>query len=456
MPAPLRMGEVVLWIHSAAVREELEIPEWLLDAAAPGSVMTRSVLDVSVGNPYVWVVADACPDPVVALNELADLGGQIQSDGWLWIRLFPAANDDRGGRPRWRWLVDLGMRQGFECRGQQVIQDVAYLVFRKTGKQNQRWILRSPAGEGDHAGCRSLFLRAFDQVISPELWEWKYGSGRGRATMAMRGERVIAHYGCVSRRILMRGQEIRALQICDVMVDPAERAIMTRTGAFFQVARSAQEAFIGFGADHELGYGFPNQRHMRLAETMGLYDEVERLVELEWPTAGRRHRLWTTKAELSDGREMDRRSLAGVWERMRHRMMDQILVVRDADYWQYRYTENPKYDYAMLSVRRCLSNQLIGIVVLRREAEECKLIDVLAEPRHMKLLVSHARRQAAEWGVPVLKAWLTQHCAHWLAGRDAVYRSTDIVIPLNIHARVHLTEEVRGRWFLMMGDTDFL
>jgi hypothetical protein len=94
--------------------------------------------------------------------------------------------------------------------------------------------------------------------------------------------------------------------------------------------------------------------------------------------------------------------------------------------------------------------------VLRREAEECKLLDVLAEPRHMGLLVSHARKQAAAWGASVLRAWVTGNFAHWLAGPDAVRRATDIVIPLNVHARLHRTEDVRGCWFLMMGDTDFL
>jgi hypothetical protein len=451
MPASLGVGEPVLWMPPAGVWDNPKAPEWLPGTAAPGSSLADSGTER-----YSWVVAEPWPDSAVALNDLADLAEQIQDGGWLWIRLCPAATGERAGQPRWQWLADLALRQGLEYGGQQAIQGAVYLVFRKSEGLVQRWRLRSPVSEGDKAGCYGLFLRAFDHAISPELWGWKYAAGRGRATMAMRGEQVIAHYGCVTRRILMRGRETRALQICDVMVDPSERAIMTRTGAFFQVAKAAQEAFIGFGTDHELGYGFPNQRHMRLAEKMGLYDEVERLVELEWSVAGDGRSRWTTKPELSDGREMDRFSLAKVWERMSLRMKDQILVVRDADYWQYRYVENPQHDYAMLLVRTRLTGRLIGLAVLRREAEECKLLDVLAEPRHMGLLVSHARKQAAAWGASVLKAWVTGNCAHWLAGPDAVRRATDIVIPLNVHARLHRTEDVRGRWFLMMGDTDFL
>lgn len=455
-PASFGVGKSVLWIPPAGVGNNPKAPEWLLGTAGPGSVVTGSSLADSGTEPYLWVVAEQWPDSAEALNDLADLAMQIQAGGWLWNRLFPAASDERAGQPRWRWLVDLASRQGFDYRGQQITRDAVYLVFRKSESQlGQRWRLRCPTRQ-DAEGCRGLFLRAFDHGISPELWNWKYAGGRGRATMAMRGDQVIAHYGCVTRRILMRGRETRALQICDVMVDPSERAIMTRTGAFFQVAKAAQESFIGFGTDHELGYGFPNKRHMQLAEKMGLYDEVERLVELEWSVAGYKQGTWGTKAELSDGREMGRLALSRVWERMRLRMKDKILVVRDPDYWQYRYVENPQHDYAVLLVRWCLTGRLIGLAVLRLEAEECKLLDVLAEPRHMGLLVSHARKQAAAWGATMLKTWVTENSAHWLAGPEAVRRSTDIVIPLNIHARLHRTDVVRGRWFLMMGDTDFL
>lgn len=455
MPAPLAAGQSVWWIPPAEAGDNPDVPEWLLAYAAGCPVVTAPASARSAHDRFIWVVVDQALESDWVLNGLADLAEPLEDEGWLWIRLFPVAAHERAGKPRWQWLVDLACRQGYEYAGQQPIHSLGdYLVFKKSASLIHRWRLRCPTRQ-DEAGCHALFLRAFNHPISPALWRWKYGSGRGRATMAMRGEQVIAHYGCVTRRIWLRGREIRALQICDVMVDPSERAIMTRTGAFFQVAKAAQEAFIGFGADHELGYGFPNQRHMQLAEKMGLYDEVERLVELEWPTAVHQRHTWTTTAQLGAG-QVDKRSLARVWERMRRRMKDHILVARDPDYWQYRYAEHPEQDYAMLSVSQRLTGRLMGVAVLRREAEECKLLDVLAEPGHMGLLVSHARRQAAKWGLPVLKAWVTDHCAQWLAGPDAIRRPTDIVIPLNIHAPLHRPEEVRDRWFLMMGDTDFL
>ena len=79
------------------------------------------------------------------------------------------------------------------------------------------------------------------------------------------------------------------MQICDVMIDPAERAVMSKTGAFIQAARASLESIIGFEGRHVCGYGFPNPRHMVLGRRAGLYTEVEHLVEVRWPPKGAGH-----------------------------------------------------------------------------------------------------------------------------------------------------------------------
>lgn len=453
-------ADSILWIPETG-SESGEVPEWLNRKAAAVSrtiivCSAESLLDEMRGF-HDWVVADALVPPATVLNWLGDLRGRLSDEGCLWIRLSTELEMSRAGKPCWQWLLDLAKRQGFAESGlERPGRFTSYLRLRKLPKLGHRWRMRSPE-EDDQSACRALFFRAFGHSISREQWHWKYAEGRGRATMALRAEQVIAHYGCVSRRILIQGREARALQICDVMVDPAERAVMTRTGAFFQVAKAAQEAFIGYDSEHELGYGFPNQRHMQLAEKMGLYDEVDRLVELTWATAGAdRNTPWATVADASDGRGIERGVLDRLWYRMQGKFHDRILVVRDADYWQYRYQDNPQHEYVTLAIRYRLSNRIIGLAIVRREAEECKLLDVLAEPKHMGLLVRHVRQQSAIWGVPVLKAWITRGCVELLVTEEARCVETDVVIPLNAHARIYQAADIHGCWFLMMGDTDFL
>lgn len=404
---------------------------------------------------HSWLIVDDLKDAATLLIQLSELQRVIRPRGWLWVRRNAAYEVRRADFPRWKWLACLLEGQGFTLwnEGFSVQPGCTYLVFRRNASL-LRWHVRNPAPP-DYPECRLLFEKAFGHSISASLWDWKYGEGRGRATVALRGEHVIAHYGCVSRRVVLMGRETKALQICDVMVAPTERAVMTRSGAFTQIARTAQEQFIGFESEHELGFGFPNQRHMQLAHRMGLYDEVERLDELEWKPEIL-ERQWLTESLILAPASLDRSMLNRLWVEMHTGLSDRILVVRDADYWTYRYANRPEQTYFVLAVRRCLGGKLLGVVVLRRDEKECKLLDVLGHPRHYQTLVRHARNQTASWGVPVLRGWVTQGCADFFTTPDVRRNHTDIVIPLNAHARSRSVSEIQGRWFLMMGDTDFL
>ena len=45
---------------------------------------------------------------------------------------------------------------------------------------SQRWTT-TLATEQDKAQIKSLFAEVFQQEMSEELWQWKYGNGRGAA-----------------------------------------------------------------------------------------------------------------------------------------------------------------------------------------------------------------------------------------------------------------------------------
>ena len=373
------------------------------------------------------------------------------------LRFNPEWEKVRAGLPRWQWLAKVLERQGLQCERANSACETGQseLLFRPASSASQtRWILRIPT-PADLPACLGLFEKAFGAEASKSLWQWKYANNRGRSIIAVRGDRVIAHYGGVSRRVYRNGRIEKAIQITDVMVDPAERAVMTRSGAFLQVARASQEYFLGYEAEHDFGFGFPNQRHMLLAHRLGLYDEVERLVEMEWSAQNVSATL-LTRSEVVDPYRLDPRRVDALWQQMSAGLADRILVVRDAGYWFYRYAENPSAHYVMLAIRHKFSRRLLGLMVLRRKEHEVQLLDVLAAPKYFRLLARHAQAQTAEWGVPVVHAWITRCSAHWFETPGVRVNQTDIVIPLNAHLRLHATDEIRDRWFLMMGDTDFL
>lgn len=379
----------------------------------------------------------------------------LREDGTLIVLFERGKGDGPGGEAGERgvYLAAVAGHYGFGLSGDLISDAPSARILVLTKRTTPRWRLSDtePMAISSWTG---LFQRSFGTAISPELWRWKYDKGLGRAIAAYRGEDIVGYYGAVQRRISFRGQPALALQICDVMVDPTERAAMTKQGVFFQITSTFLETYFGYLDTHFLAYGFPNLRHMRLGERIGFYGEVERLVELKWParSAGR----WgSTVSHVWDGH--DDGLLSSLWLRMSRDLSEAIVVIRDPAYLHYRYRKHPERRYEFLLVTRRFTARPLGIAVLRRDPDACCLVDVVAPLSEIPHLVEHARDWAARWGVPWLSTWITTHFADFFAVRngDAEINAMDVCVPTNVWSRGPSIEEVRNRWWLMMGDTDF-
>ena len=81
----------------------------------------------------------------------------------------------------------------------------ALLRFDRRARPEDRLVETAPA----HApAMRQLFADVFRHEMTPEHWQWKYGEGRGRGIALMQGDRMVAHYGGVTRRVLCRGETV--------------------------------------------------------------------------------------------------------------------------------------------------------------------------------------------------------------------------------------------------------
>lgn len=112
---------------------------------------------------------------------------------------------------------------------------------------------------------KPLFESSFETSFDEAVWDWKYASGRGRAVGARQGGALVAHYGGAPRDIVFFGEASKAIQICDVMVLPEYRSFVSRDTLFFKTAATFLEQQVGNCAEHLLGFGFPNQRVLRMA-----------------------------------------------------------------------------------------------------------------------------------------------------------------------------------------------
>lgn len=333
-----------------------------------------------------------------------------------------------------------------------ITQDSGYFVILRK-QRSPRWTISVPAD--DDIGCRSLFHRSFGHEISPEMWAWKYADGRGRAVIARNGERIVAHYAGTSRRIAFMDTDLRALQVCDVMVDPAERAVMTRKGAFFQVASAWLEAYHGYYGDHSLAFGFPNRRAMRLGEALGLYTEVAQIAEVNWTPLEPRHGIATHAVVLDQN--MDHSALfQSLWHEMRQDLADRIVVIRDPAYLTYRYFNHPLYRYVLLAIKQRLTGNPIGLVVLRPEQDTCRFIDFVGPVAEIPRALAHARRWVGKNGLTRLTGWITTRDADRFTAAGVSVHATGICVPCNTWSESPPPEQIRNRWWLTMGDTEFL
>jgi hypothetical protein len=307
-----------------------------------------------------------------------------------------------------------------------------------------------------------LFAEVFRTPMSPELWAWKYGDGRGRAIGLQREGRLVAHYGGVARQVSMLGRPAVACQVCDVMVEKSANKSLTRRGAMYQVAATFLENEIGWGCRHLIGFGFPSARAFGVAQRLGLYAEVDRVVRLSWPADASTRPSRVSVALLGESgavlSERDRQAIDRLWRQMVQDMPESILGVRDAAWIQQRYLQRPDRQYELLLVRSRWTRRPLGLVVVRRHERHLEVLDIVAPPSRFDAMVGVARAHAAAAGLGHVECWITRSHRHLVDAIDPqnlTVTDLDIRVPTSVHTAGPSVEDLQGRWYLMSGDADF-
>jgi hypothetical protein len=318
-----------------------------------------------------------------------------------------------------------------------------------------RWQATIPALE-DRADIRALFSAVFGHELSEAFWQWKYGGGKGQAIVARDANgHMVAHYGGISRPIRYFGRSELAVQICDVMVESRERGVLTRKGPFYLVTSEFLTHYIGHGRKHLLGFGFPSDRHVRLAEKQGLYSKVGTVKELRWPTAQLLPYRISTQPLDWQAHKTDR-TLDALWQDMRDSLTDCIVPVRDAAWWHFRYRQHPEHVYRVYLVKHRLTRRPLGCIALKPVSDACwELMDWIAPLASAPLMVAAARTIAAKAGIPMLSGWFGDRAVQAVSATAPETIEIGVAVPTNILTPGPPADELAGRWWLTGGDTDF-
>lgn len=308
------------------------------------------------------------------------------------------------------------------------------------------------AHPGDEAALLALFARAFGHEMPPAQWRWKYAGLDPIGTLVRRDGRPVAFYGGMPREIRLQGAPATAVQIGDVMVEPAERGLLTRHGAFFLAASSFAERSVGPGRPYALAFGFPSERHTRLGERLGLYARVDEVLEASWPAIPARpgllHRTRPLTLEQLDTVNM-------LWRKMADRLTGVAIAVRNGSHIRHRFLEHPTITYLSLLVRQRVTGTAIGVVVVRDHGEPgIELVDVVAPPESFVALVAVARRVAGRLGRRRVFGWMTPRTADSFRLSSPALVSAGIPVPTITWSTTPDLEQLRGRWWLMGGDAD--
>lgn len=319
---------------------------------------------------------------------------------------------------------------------------------RRDVRWTLRWVLRS-----EQAEWAALFEAAFGYAMPEPLWHWKYAHAQALGIAAHTADGMRAFYGGMPRPILYMGQSSMAVQIGDVMVHPSERGVLTRRGPFQMAAASFLEQCIGTGKPYLLGFGFPETKAMQLAEKLGLYAAVDQITEVSWPAQGRWPDVRVSARALTPA---DADTVNQLWAAMAVAMTDHIIGVRDWAFVSHRYLQHPTVSYTLMLARHRWTGAPLGVVVLRdREALGVELVDLIAPPDQFSSLVGVARRYAAHLGRARVLAWITRSQQDRLAGADGHCEPQNVFVPTNVWSPGPEVAHIRGRWWLMGGDTDF-
>lgn len=304
--------------------------------------------------------------------------------------------------------------------------------------------------DGDEHGIIKLFKEVFGREMSLEEWRWKYfGEDNEKfyssVAVSEAGD-IIAHYGGMVRRMVFNGREIKVLSIGDVMVHTKFRG----TKLFKKVAKTTPEEAYKDG--FIFGYGFPNHRAMLLPEKLGIYEKVEDVYESvkDAQFASNHLRFIYKLFPLS----YDDERIDTLWEALKDSI--KMSLIRDRKYLRWRYKKHPFFGYELWGLKKRWQQKLAGFAVLRRDGENLLIIDFLCPLGQLAVLFKKIENYAASSGCKNLKLWHPQCLNERLKQLGFTVSKSETSIPRSTHPEWLKKEDVEGKFFYTMGDTDFM
>ena len=316
--------------------------------------------------------------------------------------------------------------------------------------------------EADQTSFEQLFRKSFNHEITPLLWQYKYANEAGFSMGMFRRQNkneaptLIAHYGGIKRKVLFFGTPQLALQVGDVMVDSSVIQSLKRKGPFFNIASTFLEQHIGFSRDALIGFGFPNMKAMKVASLIGVYVEVDELVQLSWPSKAYSSYLHSCIEINHDNWSNYEHKINRLWLKMSKDLRHSIVGVRSTDYLYRRFFMRPGKRYQILLVQNKWTKIPQALLVFSEDTVHAELIDIVAPLSSISTALSFAKDHAQKSIRQTLVFRITMTFVNLFKSNDSTLQELGIKIPANQWTHGPDISSMKNAWWLTSGDMDFI
>ncbi len=233
------------------------------------------------------------------------------------------------------------------------------------------------ATPADEPELLDLFAKVFGVHRTSSEWRWKFAASRALAvgytpvdSLVALDEHgaIVAYAGALTLPGRFHGSPIPFVQICDVMVHPAQRGGLGRNNLFTRMLRCLLSR-IANALPMAFRYGFPGRRPYLIGARSGVYDLIEIAVQTTVPERDGLISFWRAEPLYWTDTRLDT-----LWGRLRDGYV--LGLVRDAAYLSWRYGNNPVRNYQLVGLTRL--GQLRGWAVTHLHDGELRIVDLLA------------------------------------------------------------------------------
>lgn len=349
--------------------------------------------------------------------------------------------------PDWRHGQALAARLGFVP----VEGSTSVYVNRRTPQSlTLRWVEL-----GDFEMWLKLFKTCFGHEITQAHWAWKYRAAARPGVGVLLGDRLVAFYGGMPRTVASHGKLHHGIQIGDVMVDPEFRGLLGRRGPFQMAASTFLEQMLSVGSPYHLGFGFPNERAMRVAQRLHLYRAVDEILELSWPATGLHKAPFFSRFEETAADDAWK-SADALWHDMKGPLASALVGVRDSRYLKQRYLEHPTNRYIWLQSKSRITGKVLAMGLCKPQPDgRLEVLDLLGHPARFADTIAGICSYAKSLNIDEVFMWMTRSQSARLEKTTPRHRHMQVWVPSNDWVPSNFESEIDNRWWLTGGDTDF-